>query len=146
MTEQTTMVERVANDQRSAKDRARGAVRSALIRGRLVRPDRCQKCGQKPPTAKDGRSLIHAHHHKGYECPLDVEWLCVTCHFEEDPRVNGEASGRAKLTAAVVAAIRRLHRSGGQSGRGEQDGSARQLARHYGVSDRTIRRILAGEI
>lgn len=63
---------------------ARMKVRHALIAGKLTKPETCQKCGQ--PDAKTGgarRSSIHAHHHAGYDRPLDVEWICITCHGRE---------------------------------------------------------------
>jgi len=44
----------------------------AIKRGELVRPDTCQECG--------AHDLIHAHH-EDYDRPLDVEFLCVRCHF-----------------------------------------------------------------
>lgn len=56
-----------------AKTRARGAVRSALKRGELAKPTHCQDCSRKTDQ-------LQAHHHKGYEAQLDVEWLCSMCH------------------------------------------------------------------
>lgn len=54
--------------------RARRAVRAAVIDGRLVRPDACQRCSEIRP--------VQAHHWRGYEPEawLDVEWLCTRCH------------------------------------------------------------------
>ena len=54
---------------------ARQAVRHALRAGRLIRPERCERCGQ--------RCRPDAHHHKGYakQHRLDVQWLCPSqCH------------------------------------------------------------------
>jgi hypothetical protein len=53
------------------KFRAREALRYAIRRGRIVRPDRCDSCGTacKPEA-----------HHPDYSRPLEVEWLCSTCH------------------------------------------------------------------
>lgn len=51
--------------------RAQQAVRRAIKRGLLVRPDRCEKCDVEcKPDA----------HHEDYTRPLDVEWLCKPCH------------------------------------------------------------------
>jgi hypothetical protein len=52
-------------------------------------------------------------------------------------RPGGERNGRAKLTAEQVSVIRRALLDGGKK---------RCLARAYGISDRTIRRIGIGEI
>lgn len=50
---------------------ARRKLHYAVKVGRLVRPDACDECGKacKP----------HAHHHN-YDLPLDVRWLCPSCH------------------------------------------------------------------
>lgn len=48
------------------------AVRRALGRGDLTRPDACGACG-----CSDRR--IEAHH-DDYAKPLDVCWLCASCH------------------------------------------------------------------
>jgi len=48
-------------------------VAHALKSGDLVRPDRCSKCeAWGSPVA----------HHEDYEKPLDVVWLCDTCHAQ----------------------------------------------------------------
>lgn len=58
------------------KARARKAVSNAVERGKLVKPDQCEGCGE-PTEARflDG-------HHTDYSKPLDVAWLCRTCHAE----------------------------------------------------------------
>ena len=43
----------------------------ALNSGELVKPDACESCGTV--TRLDG-------HHADYSKPLDVMWLCRTCH------------------------------------------------------------------
>ena len=120
------------------KQSARAAVNVAIKNGTLVRPLACSKCGIIDNISLDGRAVIHAHHYKGYEFPLDVEWLCVKCHFKIDKRKSGEENGRAKLTWDEVNKIRELFEK-------EQYGK-RQLARQFDVSDRTIARILRNEI
>ena len=55
-----------------SKDRAERAARSAIAKGALTRPSACAACG-----AVDKK--IHAHH-PDYNKPLDVMWLCTTCH------------------------------------------------------------------
>ena len=57
------------------KKRAHEAVRRAIRRGLLVRPDSCSQCG-------NNQMRIEAHHHKGYakENRLEVIFLCTSCH------------------------------------------------------------------
>lgn len=47
-------------------------VANALERGDLLKPSRCESC------SKETRSLDA--HHDDYDKPLDVRWLCRTCH------------------------------------------------------------------
>ena len=56
------------------------AVAKAIKEGNLVRPKICSACGKKPPESATRWALIHAHHHKGYDHPLDVVWVCASCH------------------------------------------------------------------
>ena len=53
------------------KERARMALRYAVRVGKIVRPDRCEGCGQSGP--------LHGHH-TDYNKRLDVNWLCSRCH------------------------------------------------------------------
>lgn len=73
----------------AADPNAHSRVQRALKSGKLVRPDRCERCGAADVRLRDGRSGLHAHH-ADYSRPLDVEWLCVTCHLG----VRGKASRR----------------------------------------------------
>ncbi len=61
------------------KEAARNAVRCALRRGDMVRPEACEVCNAIPLKGKDGRSYIHGHH-DDYSKPLEVRWLCTECH------------------------------------------------------------------
>ena len=63
------------------KVKARIAVRSAVSKGRLIKPDHCSDCGRPTPKAQ-----LHGHHHKGYakEHRLNVVWLCTPCHNEAE--------------------------------------------------------------
>ena len=50
---------------------ARVAVGNAIRDGRLIRPEECSDCGKQcKPEA----------HHDDYLKPLDVRWLCRSCH------------------------------------------------------------------
>jgi endogenous inhibitor of DNA gyrase (YacG/DUF329 family) len=54
------------------KQRAHILVGTAVRRGKLARPDACERCGTT--------DLVLHGHHRDYSQPLDVEWLCPTCH------------------------------------------------------------------
>ena len=51
---------------------ARAQVSTAVRYGRMV-PEACAQCE---------RTDTHAHHHNGYDRPLDVIWLCPKHHKE----------------------------------------------------------------
>lgn len=59
------------------RHRARKVVHAALKKGKIQRPHRCSKCGNA--------GTIEAHH-KDYSKPLDIEWLCRSCHYDLFPR------------------------------------------------------------
>jgi hypothetical protein len=61
------------------KAAAQVTLATAVRYGRLVRPDSCEQCGQKPPRNRLGRSSIQGHH-DDYSKPLEVRWLCQPCH------------------------------------------------------------------
>lgn len=54
-----------------------GAVRRAVAAGELVRPSACEECGVEPGV---GRGKTLKAHHEDYARPLDVRWLCASCH------------------------------------------------------------------
>lgn len=51
--------------------RAKVAVHRALKSGKLIKPDRCEECGQA--------GLVESFHPSGYEHVFDVRWLCRKC-------------------------------------------------------------------
>ena len=85
---------------KSAEARRRKAARLmafwAVRAGTLARPGRCERCGARPP-----RRLLHAHH-PDYSKPLDVVWLCSTCHGREHWKMNGRTADRAPGPSAAV--------------------------------------------
>lgn len=65
---------------RSAERRsAHNALTDAIRYGKIVPPDRCDRCQTAGP--------VHGHHHRGYvgDAKLDVLWLCPECHRREHP-------------------------------------------------------------
>ncbi|MGE3779067.1 MAG: hypothetical protein AB7F89_17915 [Pirellulaceae bacterium] len=68
-------------EQNPQKAKARSAVSQAIESGRLRRPQACSNCGAV--------GMVEAHHFNGYaeEHWLDVQWLCKTCHLQEDGQV-----------------------------------------------------------
>lgn len=53
------------------KHRAREEVAYAVKLGKLIKPDACQEC--------HAVGVVHGHH-CDYNKPLEVMWLCPTCH------------------------------------------------------------------
>jgi hypothetical protein len=54
------------------KIKAHRILYKALKKGKLIKPDICFKCGNK-------NNPIEAHH-ENYGNPLEVIWLCKSCH------------------------------------------------------------------
>jgi ribosomal protein S27AE len=71
-------------DENPVKYKAHGMVARAVRSGRLVKPDACESCGAV--VGLEG-------HHDDYAMPLDVRWLCSSCHkvwhAEHGEAVNG---------------------------------------------------------
>jgi hypothetical protein len=64
-------------EQNKEKFAAYRKFKRALKNGLLHRPANCEECGKK--------TKIDAHHHMGYDRPLDVLWLCRQCHVDKHP-------------------------------------------------------------
>src|SRR5262245_45249090 len=92
--------------------KAHRIVRAALKAGRLVKPEKCSKCGTIPHRQRNGASGLQGHHHHGYDRPLEVEWVCSPCHRLDTPKPFGERAGNAKLTATIVYDIRARYAAG----------------------------------
>ncbi len=54
--------------------KARMALSSAIYRGKILRPDQCDRC--------ENSGFVEGHHND-YTKPLDVEWICNPCHRQE---------------------------------------------------------------
>lgn len=66
------------------KRRAQQKVWYAIKYGTLT-PKPCEGCGIGAYETHDGRRGVHAHH-DDYSKPLDVRWLCYSCHGKEHRR------------------------------------------------------------
>lgn len=62
-----------------ADDRAQNLLETAVRKGVVERPAVCQECGGSGSAYRDGRASIQAHH-DDYNKPLEVRWLCFSCH------------------------------------------------------------------
>ena len=65
---------------RGMKLLANSVLTQAVRHGRVKKPNRCESCGTVLP-----KKHIHGHH-PDYNKPLEVRWLCVTCHGAEHRR------------------------------------------------------------
>lgn len=45
----------------------------AVRTGKIIKPLKCENCNTIPKR-------LEAHHYKGYDHPLEVKWLCTSCH------------------------------------------------------------------
>lgn len=92
-TDEPTMREvlRDYHPEKSRRFEARLAVRRAIERGELIKPERCQRCNRRASG-----NAMHAHH-ADYDEPLDVEWLCRRCHGIE----HGARTHKPKALSAV---------------------------------------------
>lgn len=75
---------------KAPKQYARAALHTAIKNGTIVKPTRCERCGNLA-------NYLEGHHHD-YSKPLDVEWLCRPCHDIEsfDARSKGSKSRHQK--------------------------------------------------
>lgn len=71
----------------SIKLSANRRLRYAVHSGKIHRPNYCSKCGE---------GCIPHGHHTDYKKPLDVVWLCASCHRSE--HANMQALNRGPIT------------------------------------------------
>lgn len=64
-----------------SKKQARKLAFDAVRRKEIIKPGKCEYCGEPEEFGDDGRTLLHAHH-ADYTKPLDLTWLCNYCHAE----------------------------------------------------------------
>lgn len=66
----------ISNNDEKTRRRAGRAVRKAIKKGLIIRPNVCSDCGCEARV--EG-------HHSDYSKPLDVIWLCPKCHAKHSP-------------------------------------------------------------
>jgi ribosomal protein S27AE len=59
------------HDEHPLAAKAYGILRAAIEKGEVVIPNACEKCGAKVALES---------HHEDYSKPLEVRWLCLSCH------------------------------------------------------------------
>ena len=112
-----------------SKVNARRVVEAAIKAGVLMKPEACSSCGKK-----DCR--IEAHH-EDHTKPLEVTWLCVSCHRKRDYEMRRKQGipekpkSSRKLTDDQVREIR------------ECNLSYSQMAKKYDVSVNVLQKVKA---
>ena len=92
---------------------AHAAVRAALKRGDLIRPNICSDCGATSPS-------LHGHH-ADYSKPLEVEWLCASCHVTRHvgqsarPDTDGKVQVFVRMPASLHARVKSIAKEEGRS-------------------------------
>lgn len=85
------------------RELAHQLVSIAIAEGRLIRADSCELCGS---SQGDWRTWHVEAHHEDYARPLDVIWLCVTCHRRLHGRHGGLPAYLVWLRAQLAGAER----------------------------------------
>jgi hypothetical protein len=112
-------------------------VSRALASGRIVRPSICEDCGGT------GKAIEAAHH--DYAKPLEVRWLCRSCHSRWDraqPKTKIDPVslpsyhrlGNAKITRVDAEAIRAAYQPGVTT--------QREIGERYGITQSHVSQIL----
>lgn len=87
------------NASRSQKSHARNILLKAVKAGRVKRPASCATCDASRTEA----------HHADYSRPLDVIWLCRTCHSRLHSHIYvAQATAHVKQPLISVASTRQL--------------------------------------
>lgn len=88
--------------QRELQQQAYRIYYRALRTGELVRAEVCERCGK---TAEENGKGLDGHH-DDYSKPLDVEWLCKSCH-SRIPDDNGERKVTMSLPVRTTTEVLR---------------------------------------
>lgn len=117
----------LTHEKNPSKPNARRVVEAAVKAGVLSKPGSCSKCGKTS-------CRIEAHH-EDHARPLDVTWLCVSCHRKRDAEIRrekGEIAPKRKSRKLSDDMIREIRAS---------DLSYSQLRKKYGVAIGTLQKI-----
>lgn len=76
------------------KMHARRLLRSAIERGDIIKPKKCDEC-KCHAVRQDGVSAIQGHH-DDYANPLAVKWFCPLCHRKYHAAIAGEGKHEQK--------------------------------------------------
>lgn len=82
---------------RADRQKAHAAIKLALKRGWVVRPEACEYCGA-------GGEIEG--HHTDYGHPLQVVWLCKACHGKEHSHDADTSSARFAMALHAAPALR----------------------------------------
>lgn len=74
---------------------ARSKIANAIYSRRLIRPTTCEKCGC---------TCFPDAHHDDYSRPMDVRWLCRSCHKRHHLAIRRANGSYTKPGVKVVAA------------------------------------------
>lgn len=86
--------------------KATAAVNLAVKSGKIMRPNKCGRCNLY--------GKIEGHHHD-YRKPLDVEWLCRSCHSLEHSRSVGfsglpPTGTQVRLEPSTIKIVKKLQK------------------------------------
>lgn len=80
----STVAKKIYEEANPKKASAHRMVNNAVKYGMLKKPTFCEQCNKE-------NKIIHGHH-SDYNKPLDVDWLCPSCHSEwhrNNESING---------------------------------------------------------
>ncbi|KKN35553.1 hypothetical protein LCGC14_0782440 [marine sediment metagenome] len=65
------------------RNEAHRLINRSIKRGEIKRPRECETCGAKQRiwhSFSNDKTIIVAHHWRGYDHPFDVWWVCISCN------------------------------------------------------------------
>lgn len=80
-----------------------GLVQAAITKGDLIRPTICENCGR---TTDDIQG-----HHKDYDKPLEVDWLCRGCHRDTFKHKMSQAAKKGHANRETSSSLQTLRKN-----------------------------------